>query len=104
MIVWLASYPRSGNTFLRAALHGLYGCQSIDRYTANRPLSSQVPYGFSMRLPKDTSLEELAKSNSLYAVKTHDLPSSDCHPAIYLVRDGRDALVSYAWLALKKFQ
>lgn len=25
MIIWIASYPRSGNTFFRVALHRLYG-------------------------------------------------------------------------------
>jgi hypothetical protein len=33
-------------------------------------------------------------------VKTHGLPGPDNHPAVYIVRDGRDALVSYAHFAL----
>jgi hypothetical protein len=32
MIVWLASYPRSGNSFLRAVLHNLYGRKSCTVY------------------------------------------------------------------------
>ncbi len=28
VIVWLASFPRSGNTFLRILLHRLYGVRS----------------------------------------------------------------------------
>jgi hypothetical protein len=36
-----------------------------------------------------------------YYVKTHELPRGDFHPAVYLVRDGRDALVSYAWFMLQ---
>ena len=34
-------------------------------------------------------------SNKVYFVKTHELPSDDS-PAILLVRDGRDAMVSFA--------
>jgi hypothetical protein len=37
----------------------------------------------------------LASAPELYFVKTHDLPPDDS-PAIYIVRDGRDALVSLA--------
>lgn len=33
-------------------------------------------------------------------VKTHENPSEDSHPAVYVVRDGRDALVSYAHFIL----
>jgi hypothetical protein len=28
MIVWLASYPRSGNTFVRTLLHSAFGLES----------------------------------------------------------------------------
>lgn len=33
-------------------------------------------------------------------LKTHEMPGEDSWPAIYLVRDGRDALVSYAHYVL----
>ena len=36
MIVWLASYPRSGNTFLRMVLHFVYGQKTYSLY--NDPL------------------------------------------------------------------
>jgi hypothetical protein len=44
--------------------------------------------------------EELAAGERVFFVKSHDLPAGSDHPAIYLVRDGRDALVSYAWFSL----
>ena len=50
--------------------------------------------------PSVTPLKEMAASPETYFVKTHDLPSSDDFPALYLVRDGRDALVSYAHFIL----
>jgi len=31
VIVWLASYPRSGNTLLRIVLHRLYGAKDAPR-------------------------------------------------------------------------
>lgn len=34
-------------------------------------------------------------------VKTHELPGDDDFPAIALVRDGRDALISYSYFLLK---
>lgn len=33
-------------------------------------------------------------------IKTHRLPGPDSDPAVYIVRDGRDAMVSYAHFAL----
>lgn len=32
MIVWLASYPRSGNTYLRMLLHQLHGLKTYSVY------------------------------------------------------------------------
>ena len=42
------------------------------------------------------SLEEMAADADLHIIKTHEMPPPDDYPAIYLVRDGRDSLVSYA--------
>jgi hypothetical protein len=44
-------------------------------------------------------LKRMAKSEEMYLVKTHEMPS-DSRPAIYLVRDGRDAIVSLTWFEL----
>ena len=37
----------------------------------------------------------------MHFVKTHDLPNRDNNPAVVLIRDGRDAVVSYAHFFLK---
>ena len=81
-MIWLASFPRSGNTFFRNILYQLYGLESS---TFHREPNYPVDEGYE----------------SYPVVKTHLLPS-DLIPddpnikKVYLVRDGRDALVSIA--------
>jgi hypothetical protein len=93
MLIWLASYPRSGNTFCRVLLHRLYGVPTYSVYPEPDwgPVADIIAH---QELP--ASLEEMAADRQTYIVKTHDLPGNDDYPAIYLVRDGRDAVVSYA--------
>ncbi len=88
--MWLASFPRSGNTFFRIALEKLYGFQSLSLYEDDPASVSRNPSG---RLKNGVS--ELKASGELHFVKTHELPD-DNSPAILLVRDGRDAMVSFA--------
>ncbi|MCX7714022.1 MAG: sulfotransferase domain-containing protein, partial [Chthoniobacterales bacterium] len=94
MIIWLASYPRSGNTFLRMLLHHSCGFKTYSTY--NDPLFDQLGATDAVGQERlSAPLEELAKAPETYLVKTHDLPT-DKSPAIYVVRDGRDSLVSLA--------
>lgn len=97
MIVWLASYPRSGNTLVRMILAQIYG---YDTYSVHNDfdlrqmgaveLVRQKPFRFDR-------LSEYRVSPKIYFVKTHLLPFTDDNgPAVYIVRDGRDALVSHA--------
>lgn len=97
MIVWLASYPRSGNTFLRIALHRLFGVSSAVVYDRD---------GVAVRLGAEsipTSASEplgmMRASGDVYWVKTHRPFGHDVGPgdrAICVLRDGRDAAVSWA--------
>jgi hypothetical protein len=94
MIVWLASYPRSGNTFFRMLLNAACGVKTFSIY--DDPLFDELGASDTVGHEKlGKRVDELASSRELYFVKTHDRPV-DRHPAIYVVRDGRDALVSYA--------
>jgi len=82
IMIWLASFPRSGNTFFRIILHEVYGVTSSE-------------YHMEKRYPVDPDYADYP------IVKTHLLPNllipNDPNiPAVYLVRDGRDALVSMA--------
>jgi sulfotransferase family protein len=87
--VWLASFPRSGNTFARVVLRSVYGVGS----------SSAYPEGKG-RLA--TELAETVADAGLEPRKTHELEhAGDDSPAIYVLRDGRDCYVSYAHFALE---
>lgn len=83
-MIWIASFPRSGNTFLRNILFEVFGLVSST-------------YHHETAYPVD---EDFA---SYPFVKTHLRPAEldaagfdPSLPAVYLVRDGRDAICSIA--------
>lgn len=90
--IWLASYPRSGNTYLRIILWHAFGLRSASVYPndlgRNKKLEKYA--GHVQHSPQ--LLEELQKSN-LPMIKTHE-HNKDNRPAIYILRDGRAASVS----------
>lgn len=123
-IVWIASYPKSGNTWTRNFLHNLL-------YPANEPhdinkmvglttyeIASQWYDGLLPRPVEECSMDEVAavraaaqqriadNTDGLVFVKTHNALSADCgHPlvnpkvtagAIYIVRNPLDVAVSYS--------
>lgn len=102
MIVWLASYPRSGNTFFRVILNSVFDIKTYSIYDdtgdigADEATSEIVGHEF---LPKDFNLDAARDSNEVYYIKTHELldnmhlDSSD--KVIYLVRDGRESTLSF---------
>lgn len=79
--LWLASFPRSGNTFIRNIFHHVYGLNSLE------------------------GEEEVVDTDSsdFVLVKTHELPfrtklySPKKDKVIYIVRDGRDSICSLAF-------
>lgn len=123
-IVWLASYPKSGNTWLRAFLHNvlhdkggpldlnaLAKSSRSDAWrpdferVADQPLDAVGDAGIAaLRASVQRSLAQSGKGNML--VKTHSaltrIGGNPSHAtdvtagAIYLVRDPRDVAVSYA--------
>jgi hypothetical protein len=102
MIVWLASYPRSGNSYLRTVIHTIYGFSSVSIYKDPLPPGQEKESKYPWKKHTSLSPSEMAASRDCFLVKTHDLPDDDVHPAIYVVRDGRASLVSYANLVLSK--
>jgi hypothetical protein len=96
--VWIASYPRSGNTFLRILLEKIFGLLSYSLYRIEGDThpdpsadaleeSPYLPPNWRKRISNDPSA-------ALTLIKTHDPPEDD-HPAIYLIRDGRPSIHSY---------
>ncbi len=92
-ITWLASYPRSGNTFLRTILWQCFGLRSASIYpndlAGNRQLEEYAghiehsgPNG-QIKFP----------NNTIPLLKTHELPMDDSR-AIYVIRDGRAVMIS----------
>jgi hypothetical protein len=105
MIVWLASFPRSGNTFLRSVLRQAFGLYSYSIYNdindigSNHDVRHAVGHLF-INDPIEQFYEESMRSPEIVPIKTHE-PPTDSATAIYVVRDGRAALVSY-WNFLRK--
>lgn len=99
MIVWLASYPRSGNTLLRTVLKQTMG---LDSYSDEkiRPIvgltaTAKEAFGhLPIEEPWDAFYGKASADDATYLVKTH-LPPRDEQPVIYVVRDGRRATESY---------
>ncbi len=82
MKVWLASFPRSGNTFLRNILFDVYGLESATYHEHEDHV-------------KDADWQKFP------VIKTHLLPSEvpgleASTPVIYIIRDGRDSMCSLA--------
>jgi hypothetical protein len=106
MVFWVASYPRSGNTFFRILLNRLYGFETHSVYSvAHSAKETPTDNAKLMNLVGQQEFEchvsTLLGDSRTHFVKTHDLPGDDRSPAIVLVRDGRDAVVSYAHFLLK---
>lgn len=83
MKLWLASYPRSGNTFTRSVFESVYGVDSSAYSLAKLKRGKGTDYASST------------------VVKTHELyrdvpPELRNYPKVLLVRDGRDCVVSMA--------
>ena len=82
--VWLASYPRSGNTLLRIIVRDCFGLFVGSIYD---------DFKWSDTLPEIVGYSGESSGQPLL-VKTHEQCDDD-RKAIYLVRDGRASLVSF---------
>jgi hypothetical protein len=99
VIVWLASYPRSGNTWVRIVCERELGLATESLYPEDSPEDvARGPRWPLRRSPAFDPSDHRADDASLL-VKTHERPHDDS-PALAIVRDGRDAIVSYAHLIL----
>ena len=101
MIIWIASYPRSGNTFFRVILNKIFGIKTYSIYDDKRDIgadeatSEVVGHEF---LPDGFDIEKARDEEKLYYIKTHELLNysvDENDKAIYLIRDGREATLSF---------
>ena len=101
MIVWLASYPRSGNTFLRVILNKTFDIQTYSIYNdkadigADAKTSDVVGHKF---LPEDFDFIKARNDDEVFFIKTHELPDEHfdaTDKVIYLIRDGRESVLSF---------
>jgi hypothetical protein len=93
MVMWLASYPRSGNTLLRQIIHSGWGARTTSFYQNdlgdNRILQDACGH---YELPRGPLGVTAVPTNAI--IKTHEMPTKQGR-AIYMIRDGRAACVSF---------
>lgn len=83
--IFLVSYPRSGNTWMRFILANLFYPDKNINFT-----------NIHQYCPEIDKLQDFSKKNELpRLIKTHDCFNPLFPKVIYIVRDGRDAYVSY---------
>jgi len=101
MIIWLASYPRSGNTFVRSVLNRVFGLKTYSIYEEVRDIGSEAKFSEIVgheELPGDFNFDAARQSQDIFLVKTHELAQASLQPedkVIYLIRDGREATLSF---------
>lgn len=122
MIVWLVSYPRSGNTLYRTLVYHYTGQRTYSVH--NDPDFSRKGFGDEVghemlpvgkgaffaygkhgeQFPHWQKVKALIDSEKVYLTKTHAQVQGLPFPskAIYIVRDGRDAEVSFVHYQLRK--
>ena len=90
--LFVSSYPRSGNTFLRTVLFQCFNLKSGSVYGnefhGNIELENYIGY---IEHNEDSSIT--FPEGQLPIIKTHEENIPNC-PAIYVIRDGRAATVS----------
>ena len=105
MIIWVASYPRSGNQYFQLLLWHFYRYFPYSLYLheefakRDNEIINRWKTLFGIKQFRSIDMATMHTSSEMYFVKTHELPQDD-FPAIYLVRDGRDVLISYTHFIL----
>jgi hypothetical protein len=109
VLVWVASYPRSGNSLFRLTIRDAFGIGEVGNIHRNDLalgyLGDKVGTGERAYAPRPELvgldrhdlLGAIRERPEPFFIKTHRLRDAlDPAPAAYIVRDGRDALVSHA--------
>ena len=91
-ITWLASYTRSGNTYLRTILFNCFGIKTASIYS-NDLGGNKILENFVGHIEHNQNKTITFQKNSIPIIKTHKL-NQDENRSIYIIRDGRAASVS----------
>jgi len=96
MICWIAGWPHNGSTLMRQILKESFGISTVSKYLEPE-LDTLFPGGEMFRNKMghnpESATEYVRRRNATTFIKTHELPEDDS-PAIFVVRDGRDAVCS----------
>jgi estrone sulfotransferase len=87
--VFVVSYPRSGNTWVRFLLANLI------QYETRKPVDFFSVHKVIPGMDKDFHIRTLNKLPPPRLISTHRLYTSGFQRVIYILRDGRDVAVSY---------
>ena len=131
MIMWLASYPKSGNTWVRALLTNyLYNENYKENVFSKLDMIKSFPQKFAFKgIVEERELEKnymmlfkyfieaqkkINRDNNLHIIKTHNICGSvnnfdftdkeNTMGSIYILRDPRSIAVSYAYHANISFE
>jgi glycosyltransferase involved in cell wall biosynthesis len=100
-MIWLPSFPRSGNRLVRLILDGLFKAKTFTIYSQLGEPDIHPPAPEWQGVQPNPAIVDCPFEDCFF-IKTHELPSSS-HSAMYIVRDGRDAYVSYAHFIMQHF-
>jgi hypothetical protein len=98
MIIWLASYPRSGNTFIRIILNKIFNINTYSIYNDKNDIAAHAETKDIVGhcdLTSDFDLVAARNSSCEYFIKTHKYPLNNEDKVIYIIRDGRESITSY---------
>lgn len=84
--IFIVGYPKSGNTWMQNLVAGILYCMDM-RFVPDSLVQDLVPDVHATRF--------FNRHRTPTFFKTHHLPRPEYKRVIYLVRDGRDAIVSY---------
>jgi len=100
MIIWVASFPRSGNSFVMSLLWSLYECRTSSVFDETGYIDERKLYAmYGYEKLTFAKFAYWMHDQKPHFVKTHNA-CVDSLPAIYVIRDGRDTLVSLAHFSI----
>lgn len=108
MLVWVASYPRSGNHLTMQTLREAFGINRFGTGHGNKVWMGSMNAGYEIPpeledLGKEELLDALRDRPEPFFIKTHRPEhAEDPAPALNIVRDGRDVHVSQAHWRIEK--